>query len=187
MLKAFIQPLGDIEEIAIKAAKDVLVNVLGLDVEINAKKISIPNKFYNIKRRQYNSDGVLEWLRSELNFKGKLVVGLADVDAYVEGLNFVFGEAMPISRTCIVYLVRLRQGFYGLTNNIEVFIERVKKEVLHEVGHLLYLQHCSNPRCVMRFSNSIYDTDFKKAMLCTKCSRQLLRHGVNIPSPYILP
>lgn len=187
MLKAFIQPLGDVEDIAIRAARDVLVNVLGLDVEISPRKISIPGKFYNAKRRQYNSNSILKWLMDELNFKDKLTVGLADADAYVEGLNFVFGEAIPISRTCIVYLVRLRQGFYGLTNNNEIFIERVMKEVLHEVGHLLYLQHCSNPRCVMRFSNSIYDTDFKKAMLCTKCSRQLLHRGITIPPPYILP
>jgi|YelNatPaOPRAMG01_1025707.scaffolds.fasta_scaffold03780_8 archaemetzincin len=186
MLKILIQPLGVIEENTVKAVKDFLSDVFKASVEVSARNISIPSRLYNAGRKQYNSDGVIKWLRSEINFKDGFVVGLADVDAYVNGLNFIFGEATPTYRICIVYLVRLRQSFYSLTDNFEVFIERVRKEVLHEVGHLLYLQHCINPKCVMKFSNSIYDTDFKKAMLCPKCSEQLLHYGVSVSPQYIL-
>lgn len=186
MLKILIQPLGIVEENIVETVRNFLNDVFKLNVEISAKNMSIPNSFYNARRKQYDSDGVIEWLRGELNFKNGFVIGLADVDAYVKGLNFIFGEAIPTLRTCIVYLARLKQSFYGLINNFEIFIERVKKEVLHEIGHLLYLQHCSNPRCVMRFSNSIYDTDFKKAMLCPKCNDQLLHYGVSISPQYIL-
>ncbi len=186
MLKILIQPLGVVEGSIVKTVRDFLDDVFKLSIEISAKNISIPNSFYNTKRKQYDSDGIIRWLRSELNFKNGFVVGLADIDAYVKGLNFIFGEAIPVLRTCIVYLARLKQSFYGLINNFEIFTERVKKEVLHEVCHLFLLQHCSNPRCVMRFSNNIYDTDFKKAMLCPKCGEQLLHYGVSASPQYIL-
>ncbi|OYT52052.1 MAG: hypothetical protein B6U73_00475 [Desulfurococcales archaeon ex4484_204] len=43
--------------------------------------------------------------------------------------------------------------------NRDVLLSRVRKEVMHEVDHLLGLNHCSNPLCIMRFSNSILDTN----------------------------
>ncbi|MEO0185151.1 MAG: matrixin family metalloprotease [candidate division WOR-3 bacterium] len=49
------------------------------------------------------------------------------------------------------------------------------KEVVHEVGHLMGLDHCSIPTCVMHFSNTIEDTDKKNVCFCDKCRRQLER------------
>jgi archaemetzincin len=34
-----------------------------------------------------------------------------------------------------IYLPRLRQGFYGLKKNEKLFLQRVVKEAVHEIGH----------------------------------------------------
>jgi archaemetzincin len=98
---------------------------------------------------------------------------LVNADAYERGLNFVFGLAMPGLGVGAVFLPRLRNEFYGWEPNEELYMERVEKEVLHELGHLLGLEHCPNPRCVMSFSNSIYDVDRKEARFCERCKAEL--------------
>jgi archaemetzincin len=49
---------------------------------------------------------------------------------------------------------------------------RALKEAVHELGHTLGLRHCSRSLCVMHFSNSIFDTDKKKSLLCDQCYLQ---------------
>ncbi|GAJ15820.1 unnamed protein product, partial [marine sediment metagenome] len=47
------------------------------------------------------------------------------------------------------------------------------KEVIHEIGHLLGLRHCSNPKCVMHFSNTLNDTENKDIIFCKECRREI--------------
>jgi len=41
---------------------------------------------------------------------------------------------------------------------------------LHELGHTFGLTHCSDPKCVMYFSNSVRNIDMKTDNLCSSCS-----------------
>jgi len=102
------------------------------------------------------------------------VVGIADVDLYVPRLNFVFGEADIGAGTAIVSLCRLRQEHYGLDPDEALFLERATKEIIHELGHTFGLEHCPNNKCVMHFSNSLADTDVKKARFCDKCRPKII-------------
>jgi len=127
---------------------------------------------YNPERKQYHSSKLLASLgKAEREEK---VVGVADVDLYVPRLNFVFGEADVLSGTAIVSLCRLRQDYYGLAPDEALFLERATKEIVHEVGHTFGLEHCSNNRCVMHFSNSLADTDLKEAHFCRMCHPKII-------------
>jgi len=127
---------------------------------------------YNPERKQYHSSKLLASLgKAEREEK---VVGVADVDLYVPRLNFVFGEADVLSGTAIVSLCRLRQDYYGLAPDEALFLERATKEIVHEVGHTFGLEHCSNNRCVMHFSNSLADTDLKEAHFCRMCRPKII-------------
>jgi archaemetzincin len=57
--------------------------------------------------------------------------------------------------------------------NDELFRARLLKEAVHELGHTLGLDHCSDPRCVMHFSNKLADTDVKGDAYCDRCVARL--------------
>ncbi|WP_081825254.1 matrixin family metalloprotease [Persephonella sp. IF05-L8] len=54
-----------------------------------------------------------------------------------------------------------------------IFIGRITKEAVHEIGHTLGLGHCPDPECVMHFSNSIVDTDRKSYFFCSVCYQKV--------------
>lgn len=101
--------------------------------------------------------------------KDTKIVFILDVDAYSDGLNYVLGEAYPKGGLGIIYLPRIRQEFYGLKPDNEIFYERMVKESVHELGHLFGFVHCQNPLCIMHFSNSLADTDTKGRSFCSSC------------------
>jgi archaemetzincin len=78
-----------------------------------------------------------------------------------------------VGRVGAIYLSRLRQEFYGHISNICLFQQRIIKETVHELGHLFRLSHCEKRNCVMHFSNSLKDTDFKDYNFCDRCIAML--------------
>jgi archaemetzincin len=92
-----------------------------------------------------------------------------DDDGYVPDLNFVFGIAELCGNIAIVFTERLKVTYIGEIDITTLFYERLTKEILHELGHTLCLEHCPNRRCVMSFSNSILDVDYKEARYCRTC------------------
>jgi archaemetzincin len=87
-------------------------------------------------------------------------------------LNYVFGEAYAPGRVALISLWRLKPEFYGENAGSAVFMLRMLKEAVHELGHTLGLQHCPRGLCVMHFSNSIFDTDRKQSLFCGQCYLQ---------------
>ncbi len=94
-------------------------------------------------------------------------VYLLNNDATVKGLNFVFGVASKTLGVCFVALPRL------MLPPEDLFQERLRKEILHELGHTFGLTHCPNPYCVMRFSNSLMEVDAKSEAFCRTCLEKL--------------
>ncbi|HTX44376.1 MAG TPA: peptidase [Methanocella sp.] len=116
---------------------------------------------YDIKRMQYDAQGLLDYLvRSMTSEHALWVVGQ---DIYYDSLNFVMGLAM--------YHLAGLVSTYRLSSP-----SMVAKECVHEAGHVLGLDHCKN-KCVMRFSNSIEDAEMKPDVLCERC-RDLLNRKV---------
>jgi predicted Zn-dependent protease len=104
-----------------------------------------------------------------------LAVGITDSDLTLPGYHFVFGYAVPGTRAAIVSIHRLH-GAPGRDRGSDVALnERATKEILHEAGHLLMLGHCPDPTCVMRFSQTLHDTDIKSERFCARCARELSR------------
>jgi archaemetzincin len=135
------------------------------------EKIPLREEAFDEKRKQYKSHIILSEVQRFAFRKPYLsrILGVADADIFVPKLNFVFGEATCPGKAALISLWRLKPEFYGNKLNTSLFLKRTLKEAVHELGHTLGLEHCSQQSCVMHFSNSISDTDKKQSYFCDKC------------------
>ena len=148
-------------------------------VSVNPKTLKIKASEFNPRRNQYDGSQILNRIKkasSQADFFR--ILGIIDEDIFVTGLNFIFGLAMKPQKTllkfpavALISIARLREFNVDLSND-EILLQRTLKEVLHELGHTFGLNHCQN-YCVMRFSNSLRETDNKPPKYCTSCSKQL--------------
>jgi archaemetzincin len=148
--------------------REGLVEAFGRDITL-MEEMPLPAHCEDKGRGQWHSTKMLEGIPRA---KG-MALGVTEVDLYVPGLNFVFGEADPGRGVCLISLARLREEFWGRASNEELFVGRAVKEAVHESGHLLGLPHCPDPKCVMHFSNSLLDTDVKGRGFCERCGRAM--------------
>lgn len=177
----YLVPAGEVDHKVVEAIKESLPDFLPMAVRIEiSPREQIPQSAYDPSRRQYNAEKVLDDIsqRVGLDTRNESAVVIADVDLYSPELDFVFGVAEAPKVIAIVSVARLRNEFYGLKPNDSLFLERMVKEVVHELGHAWGLSHCTNPKCVMSFSNTLADTDKKRSTFCHDCEKKLLgRYG----------
>lgn len=129
-----------------------------------------PSEAYDSSRGQYHSTRLLALLEEHLRgLRVNRLLGVASLDLYAPGMNFVFGEARCPGQVAVISTTRLKPT----PRNQRLFRERVLKEAIHEIGHTLGLEHCPDPSCVMHFSRHIGDTDKKAASFCGDCQSTL--------------
>lgn len=164
-----IRAIGSVESGVLAHLVGPIGNAFRRVVRIG-KPLEEPDYAYNPRRGQYLATSILQRLSGALLSDEEKLLGVVDRDLYVPDLNFVFGLADPSAGVALISLTRLRAEFYGQPPNEPLFLDRSVKEALHELGHTYGLAHCPDPDCVMHFSNSIEDTDKKRAIFCPHCA-----------------
>jgi archaemetzincin len=166
-MKLKLMQTPEVEPMVVQHLLRHLGEVLPCEVAEGGSFILHPAEF-DPERGQYSAPTVLRRLEKSVREEESLLAVVGD-DLFAPGLNFVFGEADRRGRCAIISLYRLRATYPGQELTTRLFRHRVLTEGVHEVGHLLGLAHCREPSCVMHFSNSLSETDRKKAEPCPEC------------------
>jgi archaemetzincin len=133
----------------------------------------IPEHSLEAARNQYHSTKILKEIVGHAPSDAFKILGVIEKDLCIPILTFVYGEAQLNGIGAIVSLARLRQEFYGVKPDEDIFRGRLHKEALHELGHTFGLIHCSLVECLMYLSNTILDVDRKGRSFCRHCQQIL--------------
>jgi archaemetzincin len=182
-----ILPIGHIDATVPLHIRKSLVRILpDLECLIIPEEVPLLKRAFDMKRKQYRSNLILGEMQAYGAKQKDLdcILGVVDADIFVPELRFVFGEACFPGKVALISLWRLKPEFYGDAPDETIFLSRVVKESVHEIGHTLGLRHCFRHSCVMHFSNSIFDTDIKQTMPCDEC---YTKAAIRIDSLRLLP
>jgi len=135
--------------------------------------------YYDPARRQYNGNLLLKQMDQNFAVDHAKTLCLFDVDLFIPILTYIFGQAYLGGNIGIASMYRLGNERYGMKPDNAILTERFMKEVVHELGHLYGLIHCTDPLCVMRSSTYVEDIDQKNHTLCPSC-----REKLNLPNLY---
>jgi archaemetzincin len=162
-----LPPPDLLDRLAAEAAR-----LLGASCRVEPDPLDITFS-YDELRRQAWSTPVLARLASRPHAPGSAVVGVTGLDLFVPVFTFVFGEAQVAGPAAIISTHRLREEFYGLPPDPARLLERLMKELLHELGHTQGLRHCGDWRCVMSSAHTVERIDVRQAAFCPDCARFL--------------
>lgn len=168
MNEIYIVPVGEIPRDWIETAQECVSGVFGLrGVSMNG--IPVPDGSFDIKRQQYSSPVILQGVLRLLPHERARCLALTACDLFIPMLTFLFGQAQLGGRAALVSGARLNPQFYGLPADSPLVRTRLRKEILHELGHTLGLVHCGDKSCAMSLSNTISQVDLKEDAFCGGC------------------
>jgi archaemetzincin len=166
-----IVPIGEVPAQVKREASAALRSVYDCDVTVHNEQ-GIPDGAFDRSRNQYRAEEFIE-LASRTG-SGDKNIGITPEDLFYRRRNYVFGLAYLNGSGSVISTYRLNTSSDGGISTKpakEVFADRVRKEVVHEIGHTVGLEHCDNNKCVMSFSPTVREVDVKEENLCGSCSR----------------
>ena len=167
--KINIQPLGEVSPEYILLVKKSVKTFYGYDCEVLPPK-KITNDMLSPVKKRIDANKAL---RNNLSFNNLIIITEKDICHNKNKDNpewGIFGLGLRPGKTCIVSTFRLHQNV-----SKQKTYERLEKVSLHEIGHNLGLEHCTNNKeCMMNDANgTIQQVDNEKVWFCEKCMKQI--------------
>jgi archaemetzincin len=183
-----IRPFGNVDTTVLLPLLDAIVQEYHAANIVIRKPIALPQSAYYKPRNRYRAEKILEYLDSINDNTCYRVVGFTkkdisttkgDVDDWgIFGLGTIEGYA------CVVSTFRLKKD-----GRIDLFEGRLKRIIIHELGHTFGLYHCDWRQCVMaNYKGTIKILDEQWAHLCAPCKRDFRnRYRIDSSPPSMLP
>jgi len=171
------QPLGNYNEPILEHLTIDLRDFYNKQVII-LNPVDIPREYYNENAGQYSGDSLIMFLKTFLNDTIVEVVGLIHDPVFtmkktqISRIDYIDGNLLGIGhqpgKTCLVSDFNLKTEYETL------YYLRLRKVVIHEIGHNLGLSHCTNDKCIMSEKNgSVINLDNNGSDYCQKCKKIL--------------
>lgn len=168
-------PLGECAPTLVHALAARLSRHVSAACRVLAPRLSSGSLPLLPERDQLDAHALVQHLASSHTTHGAAVVlGVTARDIGLAVFSFVFGLARTDDgRAAVVSLARLDPAYYGLAADAEVTARRALGEMLHELGHVAGLPHCTAADCVMRFAGTVQKADARGAAFCQPCQARL--------------
>jgi archaemetzincin len=160
-------PLGNLDSLAVSIIGANIQAVLGLFTDIQEQR-SKPDFAFMAVRNQYDASKIIASLAAETD-GAPLKLGLIQNDLSIPILTYVYGESQLGGKAAVISLHRL------FDIDRQIVYQRAAKIAVHEVGHLLGLEHCWEAGCLMRFSKQLDQLDRLPLRFCSSCEYEITR------------
>ena len=170
--KIVVVPMGELDYAMVNKLASRLVSYFSVGVDV-LQGVKIPQEALNQQRGQYYSTVILTKLELMKSAPGEKMLGLVEEDLYIPSKNYVIGQADAAGRSALVSLFRLRRENYEMLDEAKVLYGRLLKESVHQLGRLWGFKDCRNPKCVMYFTDDVYEVDRKGKKFCDNCLRRV--------------
>ena len=120
----------------------------------------------DLLRRQYTATGMLDLLRHSPPRPHVKRVGITSLDLFLPVFTHLYGYAQMGGSVAVVSTFRIMPENGAMPG---LLVDRMVKEVLHEIGHTVGLAHCRAPWCIMHPSRWPEEIDLKDAAFCPPC------------------
>lgn len=165
-MRVTIMPLGTVSSTVTDEIASVIGDRFNTEIEVQSK-IDPPADAYDTTRDQYDAKQLVSLVESAGTGDKNLAIMRGDL--FIEDRNYIFGLAKFDGDSGIVSLNRLVKTKNGGSVDPNTARKRVRKEVVHEFGHLMGYRHCRNDHCVMRLSSEVSQIDNKYDRFCRSC------------------
>lgn len=164
-----VEALGRVDHGTLAAVARALRAAYPLPTAVAERRRRLGDHGYRPRRGQYDANVQLDRLYERAPNGLGCVVALTEAGIYVPGFNFLYGLSYVGGHAALVSLDALRADGAG----IALVRERAAKIAVHEAGHAFGLEHCREPRCVMRYSDRLERLDHERARFRPLCRRRL--------------
>ena len=172
-IKIAIQPFNGVNKLYVASAKSAIEDHFDAEVIVLAYRPLPANCWYE-PRNRYRADSLIHFLKSQKPDSITKIIGLTNQDISTTKGKYVdwgiLGLGFRPGLSCVVSVFRLKRG----TSNTEVIKGRMRKVVIHELGHTMGRKHCPEEKCVMQDAKGKLQTvEEANEAFCEKCQGKL--------------
>lgn len=171
-----VLPLGPFPAAELNAVVTALETTLRVRV-VRMPAQPLPKSAWYAPRRRYRADLLLDWLAPQAG-KGERILAVTAVDISTTNGRHrdwgVFGLAHLGGPSAVISRYRLARKAPKTKAGLALVQRRVTTTAVHEVGHTLGLDHCTEARCVMLDAQGgIANTDSSTGRPGPQCAAKL--------------